>query len=92
MDVHPNHCPRGLGRCLIVTIADYAWIQGYIALTLTTFRSIPWNAPYYTRLGFHTLEFDELPPDLLAIRQLEAEHGMSPGNRVCMQRDLFKDD
>jgi hypothetical protein len=26
--------------------------MGYPAVTLTTFRDVPWNAPFYTRWGF----------------------------------------
>lgn len=91
LDVHPNHSRRGLGRRLITAVADYAQSHGYTALTLTTFRSIPWNAPYYNRLGFRTLEPDELPPDLQAIYQSEIEHGLPMGDRVCMRRELLED-
>jgi hypothetical protein len=28
----------------------------YPAVTLTTFRDVPWNAPFYTRLGFSNAE------------------------------------
>jgi len=89
IDVHPDHSRRGLGRRLIEAAADDARTQGYPALTLTTFRSILWNAPYYARLGFRRLNPDALPPDLLAIRQREAEYGLSLGDRICMQRDLL---
>jgi GNAT superfamily N-acetyltransferase len=62
LDVHPR---QGLGRRLIETIADWARTRGAIALTLTTFDDVPWNGPYYTRLGFRTLHVTTLSPDLL---------------------------
>ena len=43
------------------------------AVTLTTFRDVPWNAPYYERLGFRTLAADEITPGLAAIRAHEAD-------------------
>jgi hypothetical protein len=42
-------------------------------VTLTTFRDVPWNAPFYRRLGFEVV--DELPSGLAAIRAHEAMAG-----------------
>ncbi len=33
-------------------------------LTLTTFRDVPWNAPYYRSLGFQVLTQEDLGPEL----------------------------
>jgi hypothetical protein len=38
------------------------------ALTLTTFAGIPWNGPYYARLGFRTLDVTSLSFGLQAVR------------------------
>jgi hypothetical protein len=54
---------------------------------LTTFASVPWNAPYYSRCGFRILDDAELAPGLRAIRQREAELGLDKWLRVCMCRD-----
>jgi len=64
LDVHPQHARQGLGRQLIETVADWARGRGASALTLTTFRDVPWNGPYYTRLGFRELEPSELSPTM----------------------------
>ena len=37
---------------LIEHVAGWARAHGSPALTLTTFTEVPWNAPYYERLGF----------------------------------------
>ena len=58
------------------------------ALTLTTFRDVPWNAPYYRRCGFRVLDEQEWTPGLRAIREREAGHGLDRWPRVCMRRDL----
>ena len=55
LDVHPDHARRGLGTGLIRAVADWARDQGATAVTLSTFRDIPWNAPFYARLGFAPL-------------------------------------
>jgi hypothetical protein len=54
---------------------------------LTTFASVPWNAPYYSRCGFRILDDAELTPGLRAIRQREAELDLDKWLRVCMRRD-----
>lgn len=88
LDVHPRHARQGLGRRLIATVADWARARGAPALTLTTFDDIPWNGPYYARLGFRTLDPAALSSDLLAVRQEEGAAGLPLEHRLCMQLDL----
>ena len=78
---------RGLGKRLIETLCDWARGQGYGAVTLSTFRDVPWNEPFYARIGFRALEESELSEGLSAL--LEQEKLIwSPLARVCMRRDL----
>ena len=88
LDVHPDHARRGLGRRLIEAVARWAREEGLRAITLTTFRAIPWNGPYYARLGFRTLADDELSPSLRAIRLAETAAGLADTERCCMRREL----
>ena len=53
--VDPQHAGHGLGRQLIERVAELAAAAEVRALTLTTYRDVPWNAPYYERLGFGVL-------------------------------------
>ncbi len=50
--VHQQWQGRGIGRMMLTRVADTARSMGYPALTLTTFREVPWNAPFYRGLGF----------------------------------------
>ncbi|QQM39968.1 GNAT family N-acetyltransferase [Streptomyces liliifuscus] len=86
VSVHPDAAHRGVGRTLIAYAADRARDQGLTGLTLTTFTEVPWNAPYYERIGFRTLTDPELTPGLRKIRATEAEHGLDRWPRVCMYR------
>ncbi|MBV1940353.1 GNAT family N-acetyltransferase [Streptomyces sp. BV286] len=86
VSVHPDAAHRGVGRTLIAYAADRAREQGLAALTLTTFAEVPWNAPYYERLGFRVLAGPELTPGLRRIRAAEAGHGLDRWPRVCMHR------
>ena len=88
LDVHPQHARRGLGARLIEAIADWARARGAPALTLSTCADIPWNAPYYARLGFRPLAVPELTAELLEVRRAETVAGLLMQHRVCMQRTL----
>lgn len=88
LDVLPDYARQGLGRRLIATVADWARARGATALTLTTFDDVPWNGPYYARLGFRTLDLAAISPGLQAVRQGEADAGLPMEHRICMQLDL----
>ncbi|GAA2251722.1 MULTISPECIES: GNAT family N-acetyltransferase [Kitasatospora] len=88
VSVHPEHGRRGIGRELLEHLAGHAAAHRMPALTLTTFLRVPWNAPYYERCGFRTMDPATLPPGLREIRRLEAEHGLDHWPRVCMIRPL----
>jgi ribosomal protein S18 acetylase RimI-like enzyme len=49
VSVHPSYGRRGLGRLLIEHACRWASGQGLAAITLTTFRNVAWNGPYYAR-------------------------------------------
>ncbi|MET9768019.1 GNAT family N-acetyltransferase [Streptomyces sp. NPDC006415] len=88
VSVDPAAARRGIGRDLIAHLAALAARRGMTALTLTTFTDVPWNAPYYARIGFRILAEDQLTDGLRAIRAEEAQHGLDRWPRVCMRRDL----
>lgn len=87
ISVHPTHGRRGLGKRLIETLLNWTGRQSYTAVTLTTFRDVPWNAPYYARIGFRVLEESELSEGLSALLDQEKQ-AWSPLARVCMRRNL----
>jgi GNAT superfamily N-acetyltransferase len=89
VSVHPTHARLGIGRRLLDHIAGWATAQGLQGLTLTTFREVPWNGPYYERIGFRVLT--ELTPGLEAVIAAETARGLKPDTRVCMRRDLGKE-
>ena len=86
IDVHPEHARRGLGRRLVLAAADKSRAGGYSWLYLTTFGSIPWNAPFYSRLGFVELSENAIPESVEAILREEREAGFK--NRVAMRLEL----
>lgn len=88
LSVDPSSARRGVGCSLLDHAAGVAVDEGLPALTLTTFEQVPWNAPYYARLGFRRLVEAELTPELRAIREREVAQGLDRWPRVAMRRDL----
>jgi len=88
VDVHPDHARQGLGARLVEAAAVFARERGCPEITLTTFREVPWNAPYYRRLGFHEVPEAEWTPALRARVAEEAARGIGPAGRVVMRRRL----
>jgi GNAT superfamily N-acetyltransferase len=76
---------RGAGRALLAAVATEARSRRLPAVTLTTFRDIPWNAPFYARHGFEILAQDELTPRLTSVRAREATLGLDVANRCVMR-------
>jgi len=71
--VHPDFGRRGVGRALVEAACDWARAEGFSAITLTTYRDVPWNGPFYEGLGF--VAMDTLTPGLRAIRDHERSNG-----------------
>jgi GNAT superfamily N-acetyltransferase len=77
---------RGLGRALLDFAIDAARARGLRAVTLTTFRHVAWNAPFYARYGFVALREAELDVRLRDILRAEEARGLS--NRCAMRFPL----
>jgi GNAT superfamily N-acetyltransferase len=85
--VSPTAGRLGHGTALVNAVCDWARAAGLGAVTLTTFRDVAWNGPFYARLGFRALT--ELSPGLGAIRDHERSIGDDDfGPRVAMRRGL----
>ena len=88
LDVHPDHGRRGIGTALVETACEWARSAGYCAITLSTLRNVPWNAPLYAKLGFRILADKELTQALRQLLESEASLGLPMKDRVLMRRDL----
>ncbi|WP_319018792.1 GNAT family N-acetyltransferase [Microbispora sitophila] len=86
--VHPDHGNRGIGTRLLDAVSTAAAQAGTAAVTLTTFRDVPWNAPWYARRGFHVVPPHEWGPELTALVEHERALGIEAAPRVVMRKDL----
>jgi GNAT superfamily N-acetyltransferase len=84
IDVHPSHGRRGLGTALVRKVCEWATLRGHLMLTLTTFRAVAWNLPFYARLGFEEITGETLCPELAAVVSEEAHRGLDPHTRAVM--------
>lgn len=85
LDVHPEHGRRGIGAALVRRVCAWARGQQLSWVTLTTFREIPWNAPFYRRLGFEELPRSQWDARLRERVAEEAEAGLDPDARLVMR-------
>jgi GNAT superfamily N-acetyltransferase len=88
VSVLSEHARRGVGAALIEHLAAIARAEHRPAMTLTAFRDVPWNAPYYHRLGFMIVEAPDQGPELAALVERESATIPSAAPRVAMRRPL----
>jgi GNAT superfamily N-acetyltransferase len=88
IDVYPDHGRRGLGTRLVLQVCQWAALNGYEAVTLTTFRDVPWNMSFYSRLGFRLVPTEQLSPGLRGVVEDETRRGLDASRRVVMKRPI----
>jgi GNAT superfamily N-acetyltransferase len=84
LDVLPAHQRQGIGSELLRVVCSWAKASGFPAVTLRTFRDVPWNAPFYLRRGFHIVENASLSPSYLKLEASERRRGLRTELRVTM--------
>jgi GNAT superfamily N-acetyltransferase len=88
VDVHPAHAGRRVGAKLLDALSAFGGRLGFGRLVLRTFRDVPWNAPYYQRLGFEALPEREEHPELTSVRRQEASVGLDTTARSTLYRSI----
>ncbi len=88
MDVLPDFQGRGIGSGLVRACLIDAGNSGFSAVTLTTFRDVGWNAPFYARLGFEEVVALDAHPRLAGELANEADDGLPIERRCAMVRFL----
>jgi GNAT superfamily N-acetyltransferase len=88
LDVHPQHAGKKVGATLLDELSRLGDKLGFSRLILRTFSDVPWNAPYYCRLGFSLLGEGEEHPELRSIRQQETSAGLDDHIRSTLFRSI----
>lgn len=83
ISVRPEAARQGLGSALVREAMREAWLLGYDRMSLTTYRDLPWNGPFYRALGFE----EESSPEPFEIRAREHQIALGldrHGPRIVM--------
>lgn len=78
----------GIGATLLEALAIDARNCGLSAITLNTYRDVPWNGPFYARHGFVEVENFEGRPLLSASLAAAVKAGLPQERRISMIRFL----
>jgi GNAT superfamily N-acetyltransferase len=77
---------HGLGTALIERTSTRAGRLGFETLYLSTYRDVPWNAPFYARRGFAEMPQGSWPHAVRQQVQQENSHGHPSWRRIVMRR------
>lgn len=88
ISVHQDAQGQGIGRSLMAEAEAFAVQQGLRAVSLTTFRYVPFNAPYYERLGYAIMGDAALDDRLRSILADEAASGLKEDTRCAMVKPV----
>ena len=79
---------RGIGARLMETAMAHGQATGAPDVILTTFRDIPWNAPWYARFGFVEIPEAERTDVMRDMQAHEAAHGLDMSRRCVLRATL----
>lgn len=88
LSVVPERGREGIGTALLDAVVEWSAARGDRAVTLTTFRDVPFNAPVYAKRGFTIVEEDDWTDGLRACVASAAAHGLDVTKRVVMARPV----
>jgi len=88
LDVHPAHGRRGVGTALVRAVEEWARSGSSTEITLTTYRDVPWNAPFYLGLGFEVVPESDWDAELRCRFEQEAGIDSEQAKRVVMRMSL----
>lgn len=84
LDVHPDFSGQKRTIGLVCAVTRFFGGRGFARLTLTTFADVPWNAPYYERIGFVPVAEDSLSGALEAVLMEETAR-FPADSRIAME-------
>ncbi|MBA3067134.1 MAG: GNAT family N-acetyltransferase [Hyphomonas sp.] len=86
ISVDPAHGRRGLGGALVRRVVKDAGRRKLKTVTLSTFRDVAWNGPFYRSLGFREVPRRKMTGWMLDLEGAQAERGLDVDQRCFMAR------
>jgi len=85
--VVPSKMRSGVGRALVEAACIWAIVRGYPSVLVSTYRDVPWNAPFFESCGFSVVA--EPGPEMKELQDWERAVGLDRlGPRVTLKREL----
>jgi GNAT superfamily N-acetyltransferase len=84
VSVAASHHRQGIGSRLVEAAIAHGRRLGFGAISLTTYRDVPWNGPFYARFGFVEVDADAAGPGHRETLRRDAEYGHDPARRCIM--------
>jgi GNAT superfamily N-acetyltransferase len=86
--VLPSYGRQGVGSALLMAVCTWAKAAGFNAVTLRTFKLIPWNEPFYKRRGFQVVESSSLSVGHEQLEIFEQQQGLRTETRITMSYNM----
>ncbi|HAO34605.1 MULTISPECIES: GNAT family N-acetyltransferase [unclassified Hyphomonas] len=87
ISVHPDQGQRGIGAALLTRVIDEAKRRKLRRVALSTFRDLPWNAPFYAKHGFREIRRSDMAEWMLELERIQAEE-LDVSKRCFMVRKI----
>ncbi len=87
ISVHPDHGRQGLGSALITRVVEEAKIRKFKTVTLSTFRDLAWNGPFYKKLGFREVARRQMEDWMIDLEKVQAM-SLDISQRCFMRRKV----
>jgi GNAT superfamily N-acetyltransferase len=84
----PEFSRGGLGRALVNAVREWARSQSANGLLVSTYRDIPWDAPFYARLGFAEVPHRQWTRHMHHLQRQATAAGHDPARRLWMRLTL----
>lgn len=88
MSVAPEYARRGIGSEILQHQIERCRQRCMSRMTLSTFRNVPWNEPFYRNAGFRAIPASGLTGYLKAAWQAENAFGLDMTQRTMMSLSL----
>lgn len=79
---------NGVGKALMSEMIGQAKGENFKAITLTTYRNLPWNERWYSKMGFSEAEIEDMGTELSTLWSIENQQGHDMDLRCIMKRSL----
>ncbi|UTW55276.1 GNAT family N-acetyltransferase [Kordiimonas sp. SCSIO 12610] len=81
---------KGVGKLLMNSAEEWAKHHNFNAISLTTFKHVAFNGPWYQSLGYIETDPDDKLPELKAIIDSERTSDLNKSERIAMIKSLDK--